>query len=344
MDQSLAWEDFTHRWRLFKILPEIVDQKFDTTMEYADNAIRVANELITRLLGLAGSLRLMNINIPWPTLTPPVIDENLSELLGKIPKKPDINPQWPNLEGELGLDTAIRTKLLTDIQSGGPAIPVSVEQAIFQREEERARLVHLDALDRISSEWSKRRFTLPNAILASQINEVEINYINKRLDVSRDIAIKSFELGDTNTKFAIQQGIAFLMQKVEVYKAKIQAEISRIEGIVKAFLGEIEGFKSYVGAYASLVELKIKKYEGEIKAAVAQADVTIKDAEIDMRNYSTIANLQIEAMRAVGSINAQVVAGALSAVSAGVNLGVNNSSAYNYTTSASTSISTIYSY
>lgn len=332
-DQQQAWDDFTNRWRLFTILPEIIDEKFTDGKEYADNAIRMANQLITNLLDLAGNLQLIGVNIPLPDLTPPVIDDNLSELLGNIPIKPVINPQWPQLEGEGELDSAIRTKLLNDIASGGPAIPVSVEQAIFQREEERARLAHQDSLDQISSEWAKRGFTLPNAILATQINEAEINYINKRLDVSRDIAIKSFELGDANTKFAVQQGIAFVLQRVEIYKARIQAEVARIDGIVRAFIGEIEGFKAYTDAYSKLVDVKIKKFDGEIRAAVAVADIAIKNAEIEMRNYSIIANLQIEAMRAVGSINAQIVAGALSAVSAGVSLGVQNSAHYNHSTS-----------
>jgi len=84
------------------------------------------------------------------------------------------------------------------------AVPASVEDAIFDRETERALLLHKDALDNIAAEWSKRGFTLPNANLLAALSIAETEYMNKRLDISRDIAIKSWELTDANTKFYVK--------------------------------------------------------------------------------------------------------------------------------------------
>lgn len=80
-------------------------------------------------------------------------------------------------------------------------ISESVEDAIWERELERALQVHKDTLDNIASEWSKRGFTLPNTNLLTALTNAEIDYANKRLDVARDVAIKNWEITNENTKF-----------------------------------------------------------------------------------------------------------------------------------------------
>ena len=100
-------------------------------------------------------------------------------------------------------DTILQIKQLTEtVNLEVTAIPDDIEDAIFQREVERALQVHRDTLDNIATEWSKRGFTLPNANLLAALTNAEIDYANKRMDVSRDIMIKNWEITDANTKFA----------------------------------------------------------------------------------------------------------------------------------------------
>lgn len=328
-DQQQAWDDFVNRWRPFTLIPDIIDTKFEDGRGYALDALRNASEIIDRLSAVAGQLNNLDVNISIPDITPPVTDD----FVGTIPIAPTIELNMPtDLTEADEVNTAVRDKLLNDIRNGGPAIPQDVEDAIFNRENERALLIHQDNIDRISAEWSRRGFTLPDGMLASLIAQADIDYANKRLDVSRDIAIKSFELGDANTKFVVEKGLQYYGLKIQVYQAKVQGEISRIEAIVKKFLGEVEIYKGSAQVYGALIDTKIKLFDAQIKSAIARADLVLKDAEIDIKNFEVMNSLKIEAMKAIGQINAQVAAGALSSVSASVSMQASNASNYSYNT------------
>jgi len=223
------------RWSLFETAPALVTEKFEIAQEYAQNAYRMAMEAIRSLIDIAGELELINTNITIDeigvftpgslTAIPPTKPDfsmefpnapseptNLIDVVfGQLPKFPD-----PPATGGIGagdnsytssLISALQSKLLADLQDGGNGIDPDIETALFQRESERAFQVHNDAKDRIASEWSKRGFSIPSGALAAMLMEEEINFTNKRLDISRDIAIKSFELAQANTHFAIQQAI-----------------------------------------------------------------------------------------------------------------------------------------
>ena len=102
-------------------------------------------------------------------------------------------------------DTINEMKELADaVTLETTAIPDDIEDAMFDRNTERDWQLHLDALDNIASEWSKRGFTLPNTNLSAALSMEEIDYRNKRMDVSRDIMIKNWEITDANTKFAVK--------------------------------------------------------------------------------------------------------------------------------------------
>lgn len=330
-EQDLLYvgDQIKHRWDLFQKSQDIVDTKFEDGRDYAASAYRTAQETIQRLSDLAGQLRGIDVNLPLPAdLTPPDIDD----FVGNAPGSPPTIEL--NLPGDLDeadeVNIAVREKLLHDITEGSPAIPQDIEDAIFNREYERAILVHQDNLDRISAEWAKRGFTLPDGVLGALLAQAEIDFANKRLDVSRDIAIKSFELSDSNTKFAIEKGIAWYAMRIQTYTAKVQAEIARIEAIVKAYLGEAQVYQATAQVYGALTDAKVKKFDSEVRMALASAELIIKDAELSMKNYELLNRLRIEAMKGIASVSAQLVAGALSSVSASAHISATNSASYSY--------------
>lgn len=337
-EQDLLYvgDQIKHRWDIFQKSQEIVDEKFEDGREYALSAYRTAQEAIQRLSDLAAQLQAIDVDVTVEDLTPPSLDDFVGTPPGSAP---DITLNLPNdLTEADDLNNAVRAKLLHDITEGSPAVPQEIEDAIFQRDRERSLLIHRDELDRISEEWSKRRFTLPDGILGALIAQSEIEYANKEQDKSRDIAIKSFELSDANTKFAIEKGIAWYAMKIQTYTAKVQAEIARIEAIVKAYLGEAQVYQATAQVYATLTDAKVKKFDAEVKMALTRAELIIKDAELDMKNYEILNNLKIEAMKAISGVSAQLVAGALSSVSASAHIQATNSANYSYSPPADQSI------
>ena len=319
--------DVSHRWEIFGNAVDIVNEKFEDGREYAVAALRTAEETIQRLSDIAMTLNDIDVDIPIDDIIPP----DVGTFTGTIPIAPSISVNLPDdLTLVSDVENAIHDKLLHDLQSGGPAIPADIEEAIFNRENERALLIHHDNIDRIGAEWSKRGFVLPDGMLAALISQADIEYANKRLDVSRDVAIKSFELGDQNTRFAIEKGISWYQTKIQTYQAKVQAEISRVNAIVQVFLGQAELYKAGAQVYGITADVLIKRFDAQIRGTLMRAELIIKDAEIDMKNYEVMGSLRIEAMKAIGAINAQIVAGALSSVSASANLSAGNAASFSY--------------
>ncbi len=325
-------DDIEQRWSIFSTATQIVDEKFEDGRGYALDALNMAYTTITQLRDIASSLELIDTNTVFTDIEVP----NAGSFTTAAPAAPAI--VWNLPSGITNIDEmedVIEAKLLSDIQSSSPAISPTVETAIFERESERAVILHQETLDNISDEWSKRGFTLPNAFLLAVLSQSEIDYTNKRLDISRDIAIKNFELTDANMKFAVQQGLAFVVNRIEIYKAQVSTEISRIDALVRTYLGETQVYQTLAQVFAALADIDFKTFDATLRKEVAHAELVIKNTEIAMRNYETLNGLKIEAMRAIGSIDAQIVAGAMSSVSASAHITASNTADYNYITNPS---------
>lgn len=322
--------DIGERWSIFRTARDIVDTKFDEGRGLAQDAFRIAQEQIDKICNLVNALSPIDVNLA--TTLGDITPVDLEEFTATAPDVPaDIELNLPpDLSDTDEIDRAVHDKLVNDIQNGGPAIPEDVENAIVERDHERSLLIHQDALDSISAEWAKRGFTLPNGMLNAALTQAIIEYNNKRLDTSRDVMIKSFELGEANTKFAIDEGIKWLTVRVETHKAKIQAEIARIDAIIKAYLGQVEIYKGRAMVYAALTDVQIKKFDAELRMAVAKAELTIKGAEIDIKNYELLNQIKIEGLKGVSAVAAQLAAGALSSVSAAAHIQAQNSATYSY--------------
>jgi len=320
-------EGLANRWSLFEIVPTVVDEKFEDGRLYALNALTTANETITALRTIASLLNPIDVTTSITYITPPVVREATATL----PPSPDITITMPTAPSDIDdLQTVVRAKLIYDIATGTPAIPIAIETAIFNRETERAALLYQDNLDNISAEWAKRGFTLSNGFLASQLTQAAIDYTNKRLDMSRDISIKNLELSDANTKFAIQQGLVYIGNKIAIYKTQVDAEVARIDSIIKKYLGQAEVYKVDIQAIAAWADADVKIFEGELRQELIKAELLIKNVEIDIKNFEVENGIKMEAFKAIGGINAQIVAGALSSVSASVHMSASNASSYEY--------------
>lgn len=326
-DQQSAWEGFVNRWDIFEKAQDIVDQKFQDGRDYAIDALRTASDTIDQLKEIASTINSINVSTAFPYIKPPAFGSFVADK----PDAPTLDIHFPAAPtGMDEMENAIHDKIISDIQDSVPAVTEEVQDAIFKKDTERAALVLNETLDTISDEWSKRGFTLPNAMLAAQLTQAVTEHGNKRTDVSRDIAIKTLELSDANMKFMIQQGIAFLLQRIEIYKAEIQAEIARIDAIVRKYLAEVDVYKGEAEVYTALANIEIMKFKSEVDYEVARANILIKNAEIDVKNFEVMSGLRVEAMKAIGSINAQIVAGALASVSASAYISASNSGDYNY--------------
>lgn len=328
-------QDVMKRWAMFGTADDIVSTRFEETKDVGQTALNDAKAIITDLMTLVEELNPIDTNIPFPDIS--TVD--IAGFTGTPPTAPDSASLVPNLPTNLNdaedLNNAVRQKLLNDIANESAAIPDAVRDAIFNRGFEREELLHQDNVDRISDEWAKRRFILPDSILAALIAQADIDFTNKRLDISRDLTIKDFELTDANMKFAVEKAIQWYGMRVETYKALVQAEIARIDAIVRNFVAQAEVYRTEAGVYTALVDTEIKKFDAEVKQAMVRADILIKNAELDMKNYEFVNTMKLEGFKAIGAVAAQVAAGAFAAVSASAHISASNSSSFSYRAPAS---------
>ena len=124
--------------------------------------------------------------------------------------------------------------------------------------------------------------------------------MNKRLDASRDIAIKQAELAFQNTQFIIQQGLALestlinfanavAQRTFESTKALQDTAIAIFNASLAKYQAQLEAYKTKAAVFETLIRGEIGKAEF-YKAQVAAAQVT---ADVN-RAYADLYRIQIQ--------------------------------------------------
>jgi hypothetical protein len=199
------------------------------------------------------------------------------------------------------LINAIQDRLLNNVKNGGTGLSAIVEAAIFDRDKEREEQQLEDTTDKTIKLWAQRGFTLPDGMLAHSLSELQKEYMNKRLDRSRDIAIKQAELEQTNIFKSMEMGISL---ETEIMKLVMEYDklILQVNEDVCKFANEyinlqiqvnnnlVEVFKARVQIYSALIQAEMAKVEifrSEIQAMLG----IIQANESTVKLYAT----QIEA-------------------------------------------------
>lgn len=410
------------RWVLFDDAPTLVKKRFDDMQSYAINGFNMAMAAIQAMVQIGQSIGLINRQITIdtevinePNLSdriPPTIDMNQFVVAAPaIPIEPalidatlgTIPTNFPNLigpgdvdPGQLGaftdtLMSSLQKKILNDLQTGSIGLTPDVEDAIAKRNYERDLLEYEDEQDRIAANWAKGGFPFPNSALRAAQTKAAREFSNKRMDVSRDIMIKSFELALANSHFIIQQGIgiegmmitwanqvatrvfeaskAIIDSNIRVYDsrvkgfgeqarliietarakiehnlglirmyeasvnafaARMRAESDRVNAVARGYEAETEVFNTLVNFDIKKVQLDLEIIKARIEQAAVNANILIKDKEVELKSYEILKTLLMEAQKAIGMIAAQVASGALSAVHAQVGISSSDSASYGY--------------
>lgn len=335
---------------------EKVDEKFERAMEQSDSALKEAMSFLDRLQSAAESTPFFipNIESNFPSPVSPLFN------IGDPPTAPVVDLPLPEFPSEpilrsVALLTTIQTKLQADLAAGGTGLPASVEELLWRRQEERDRLAHEEAQELIASEWSKRGFDLPDGVLVAALTQSEIDYKNKRMDVSREIAIKQADLAFQYSQFIVQQIIALetlmvgavvegnknLMEEfkanVDGYRVRVQAAIDKLGAFVKVYDTAGGVYKAKADAQAAIAAVDIKAAEAEINAAISQMHLYLKQAELQMKSIDTAAQLKVQAAQGGAQVASQLAAGIFSAVSVQASLSASASAGKSYSGTESVS-------
>jgi hypothetical protein len=161
--------------------------------------------------------------------------------------------------------TAFRDLLLDGVNDGGTGISQAIQDQEYAYETERDRLQIQDTKDQIANDWASANWPLPDGVLAANLLVPELEYINKRLDKSRDIAIRSEERAYKWKEYVINQSSEiegklinyesdYANRALDAAKASIDASIAVFNAQVAKYAADIEVYK----AKASVFETKIR--------------------------------------------------------------------------------------
>lgn len=370
-----------------------------------------------------------------PTLTDISIPSFVSEsIVGITTQLPTVNFDVPNV-GQIDsgseysggvLSDVIEAKLTSNITSGGTMIDPTVEADIWDRDLERHEQQLQDSVDKLTSQWAKLGFSVPDGLLAGSILGINNEYLNKRLDRSREIAVKqaeleqqgmfkSLELGigleklfrDTFSDYARRvfetsktavdvlieiykqrvnqynvnlevfkadmiayktrveaeslrvevyksqiaalqlvagiddlrvksyvaqisgiehqakiyqtdvQTVAIMYdaekQKIEKFKAQVEAYAAEVDSLTKQYTANIEGYKAYIQAYVASSDSQTKLSDVETRAQIARSEATVKEWEVQLKIIQENTAMRLEALKSVAQTTSNLAAGAMSA-------------------------------
>lgn len=187
---------------------------------------------------------------------------------------------------------------------------------------------------------------------ATQLEGILMNFLQttqqrlfeaSRATVEAQLQVYNAEVAKYRMMTDIYQAIANIRiteakAKVELYiaevigfKAEIEAEAARLDALVKAFMGEVDGYRADAQVYQALSSAESEILKTQTSLAVARAELYLKNADIQIRQYEALTGLRIEVIKSMGAIVAQEVAGALSSIHASASMSRQDSASANET-------------
>jgi hypothetical protein len=244
---------------------------------------------------------------------PTFISNDITGITQTLPTFTDIIPAVANIVdgGQIAEDSlmqAAKAKLESNILNGGTMLDADRETDIWNRNKERDEQSLQDGLDKVTNMWAKLGWSLPDGLLAGGINKLIKDYENRRIDTSREIAIKqaqmeqdgmfkSIELASDieKTIFGSLQdyaGRVFQASKVtadttiEIFKMRID----RYNTLLSTFKADVEAYKTRLDAEVAraqayktqldglalvnqIDETQVKIYLGQLEGVKAMQDV-----------------------------------------------------------------------
>jgi len=189
------------------------------------------------------------------------------------------------------LDVA-RAWLSDEITNGGTGLTAESQADIYAMETERDLQAIADAMDREANIWAQSNWSLPDGILEASLFALNLDYMQRRMDKSRDIRVEAEKLAIQQLQFAVSQA-----QIVEGMLINYENQISQ-----RAF----ETAKATMDYALAVYDAALKKYQVDLetyKAKAAVFEVKIRAAIANAELYKA----RLEAIKVMVEVNQQQV-------------------------------------
>jgi hypothetical protein len=234
-------------------------------------------------------------NISFPEYAP----GDVTTISATIPTIGFTVPSVPGVEVESvtedSLFGTIRNRLQSNILTGGTMLNPIVEADIWNRDLERNEQALQDAVDKVTGQWAKLGFSVPDGLLAGSLIAINNEYMNKRLDRSREIAVKQAELEQSGLMKSLELGVSFeqiviasanefMRRRLEAAKITSESMIEIFKGQVLLYNSTLEGFKTQAAIYETKIKTELARAE-VYKARISGIAAIISVDEAKIKAY-----------------------------------------------------------
>lgn len=340
----------------------------------------------------------------------PSVDTEFDDI--EEPDDVAVSLSWSESALDSTVYDAIIDRMLNDLQSGATGLDPAVEVAIYQRARNRQQVDRQAEWDRINNTAGEMQFALPSGVLASALTDFSIGANRQDADIENQIIVAQGDLAQKNSQFMFQQAVALeqlirqtrseessraldaaktmaslivedFKARVQKYvsiwdgrKAKIQAQVEALRGVIESnrglidifkaqydalktrvdavaaynkgltdvYLGQVQGFSEAERAVANRNDSVVKLLSEQIKNADMTLRAAISEAEQTIAGYSAEHSLKERVASDLAQIAAQVVASMMSAVHAGATLGYSGSESSSKSFNMSTGLNESHSF
>ena len=249
--------------------------------------------------------------------------------------------------------SALQTATAAKIIAGGTGLGADIETGIWNREQERALIEHSDSLARLEDDLAAGGFSLPGGSEAWAIIDHEIKFTDARLTSNRDIATKQAEIAhDQQTKIlevgasveTVNTSYATAMRNrlleaakagpqiaVDLFRAQVEyvnafvaqynALAAKANAQAEIFKAQIMGYSAQIDTKAKIVDASVRRYSSAVEGVFRANESEIAKDSLFVQELIAFLNMQLEAMKAVSQVNAQIAASALTGMSASASIG-----------------------
>lgn len=336
---------------------DIVASKFESSQAYAASAWSAAQTSLSALQSLILHPAIdSTIDVPFNYDG----DDIVIGSHGDKPEKPDIDTTFDFEKPVLGtmkelpefsyltssIDEAredIISRIINTLVEGATGLDPTVEAMIWERARSRQELENARQYAESETYFAARGYELPPGALAGRLQEIAIEIARNNSYLNNDITVEQAKLAQTNSQFIIDKGASVVIEmmkssissvldynkgtietfsgEVERYKSDISGKISEIEGKTKVYISESEVYKAGASVDNADIAAKVEINKLKMEEAKTQANIDLKEAEMELDAATKVFTLQVEAMKANTQILSQITASALSGVNASASMG-----------------------
>lgn len=225
-------------------------------------------------------------------------------------------------------DSAIKPLVLeikSWLEGSNPSLglPIAIEQSLFNRARERTSRETERAVQEALTDWASRGFSMPQGMLAKQVNDIRDQGKLAIADLNRDILIQSFDKQLEHIRFLTEQGmalekmkqdmwLAYVSNMLEAAKFQVDSKISIFNAQVNLFNAQNAAFEMLISVYKTKIEgaiAKLSAYKAKIDAQLAIGQVNQQRIDVFKGKIELVtANVDVyKAMIQAGSVRADMV-------------------------------------